>query len=297
MTTAIDLKPRFLLGCRVRSVGQGRLYDTESGGAGPSLLFVHGGYHGAWCWSPLMSALSARGIPCAAVDCRGHGGLKQGEDYVRQGIWDYADDVAAAANALDGDVALIGHSLGALVCMAAAGLFPIAGIALLAPSPPGQLEGLHPLPAYPADVPILPPDAVRSRVKFFGNRDVDCTAVAERLCSESPTALNDRYLLRIRIEREWIDGPALCVSAGNDDAHLHPPGQDRDTADFVGASYHLLEAAGHDMMLDCGLVPLAELISKWHEQLGRHVTTDEYRARRERHRPAQPVDGIVTLTG
>lgn len=247
-------------------LGAARMFVSR--GAGPALLFVHGGYHGAWCWMPLLRIVAERGVAAAAVDLRGHGGLPQGPQFVTEGVREMAADVVAAARALGGPVILVGHSVGALVAMAAAADLALAGLVLLAPSPPGQLAGLQPIDPYPEGAVVPPPPAEVARRKFLGGADGDLSDVLSRLCPESPRLLNDRYRLRIRIERESVRAPVLCLSAGRDLPHLHPPGQDEATAAFFGAEYHRLPDAAHDMMLCAARHEVARRVLDW---MGRRV--------------------------
>jgi pimeloyl-ACP methyl ester carboxylesterase len=39
----------------------------------PTVVLVHGFWHGSWCWSLVTEQLAARGIPSVAVDLDGHG--------------------------------------------------------------------------------------------------------------------------------------------------------------------------------------------------------------------------------
>jgi pimeloyl-ACP methyl ester carboxylesterase len=39
----------------------------------PTVVLVHGFWHGSWCWSLVAEQLAARGIPSVAVDLDGHG--------------------------------------------------------------------------------------------------------------------------------------------------------------------------------------------------------------------------------
>src|SRR6185503_15608520 len=121
-----------------RPLSQGRVFTTQRG-PGPILLLVHGGFHGAWCWGDWMKRFQAQGLPCAAIDCRGHGGLPQSPEFIKQGVAHMAADVVEAARALGGDIVLAGHSLGALVSMVAAEQVAPKGLILLAPSPPNNI--------------------------------------------------------------------------------------------------------------------------------------------------------------
>ena len=40
---------------------------AEPGGR-PPLIFIHGAWHGAWCWERFLDYFAARGYPCYAVD-------------------------------------------------------------------------------------------------------------------------------------------------------------------------------------------------------------------------------------
>ena len=41
--------------------------------AATPIVLIHGFWHGAWCWSPLVEEFASRGLPAVAVDMEGHG--------------------------------------------------------------------------------------------------------------------------------------------------------------------------------------------------------------------------------
>jgi pimeloyl-ACP methyl ester carboxylesterase len=197
---------------------------------------------------------------------RGHGGLPQDANYIEQGITDYAQDVVDAQTYLSRPVVIVSHSLGALVGMRAAEqAAPVAQV-LLAPSPPGQLEGLHKLKAYPEERPVQPPHIDTAQEKFFSGEPFDMQSIFPLLCAESPRAMNDRYLLRIDIDASWVKGPTLCLSAGLDSVTLHPPGQDRATADFFAGHHEVLEQVPHNMMIASHWQNVAELTEQFYRK-------------------------------
>ena len=75
------------------------------------ILFVHGAWHGAWCWAALQAELDRRGIASYAVDLPGHGAstLPLGDLHADAAF------VAATITALDRDLVLVGHSYGGAV--------------------------------------------------------------------------------------------------------------------------------------------------------------------------------------
>jgi pimeloyl-ACP methyl ester carboxylesterase len=41
--------------------------------AGTPVIFLHGAWHGAWCWTEVIARVASAGIPALAVDMAGHG--------------------------------------------------------------------------------------------------------------------------------------------------------------------------------------------------------------------------------
>lgn len=253
-----------------KSAGQGRVFigtAAQKIDDRPAILFVHGGYHGAWCFANYLKYFDAANIPTAAMDMRGHGGLPQTPDLHLQGVRDMAQDVASACATLERSVIVIGHSAGALVAAAAGETTPFCGLGLLAPSPPGQLDGLRPLPLMPKGNLVTPPsDDICSQKFLRGEPVLDIRDFTQRLCPESPQMLNDRYALRIHIDQAAFDIPAICIAAGRDLGALHPEGQDQATARFFGAEYNLLDDAPHCMMLSTNWRDSAALIESWYRR-------------------------------
>ena len=72
------------------------------------VVLVHGAWHGAWCWEPVVTRLDAAGRHSVAVDLPS----------VSSASATLADDVAcvrAALDAVDGEALLVGHSYGGVV--------------------------------------------------------------------------------------------------------------------------------------------------------------------------------------
>ncbi len=249
-----------------REAGRGRLLiGAQPQERGPGLLFVPGAYHGAWCYAHYLAYFAQAGLACAALDVRGHGALAQDAAYSRVTIADLGQDVVSALDALDGPTVVVGHSMGALPALLAAGQRPVAGVVLLAPSPPGDLPGALALPPVPADFPRTAPSADEIRSRFLATTpDRDVREVARRLCAESPQVLNDRYLLRVAVDAASITAPGLCLEAGLDTHDRHPPGQDQAIARRYGFSHAMLAGQPHCMMYADDWQVSAAAILDWH---------------------------------
>jgi pimeloyl-ACP methyl ester carboxylesterase len=262
MTTMSD----GLDGFTCRALSHARIFFA--GSAAPTILFIHGGFHGAWCWSKVLAFLAARGVSAAALDLRGHGGLTQGPDFASQGIDAMTADVKEALNLMPRRPILAGHSLGALLAMKAADQLAPRGVILLAPATSADVGRRHPLPRFPTDDAIQPPDEARTRKWFLsGDTRSDVAGYVAQLCPESPKLLNECFHQGIAIPTERISYPLFILSGGKDDSPLHPAGQDQAIAAHYRAPLHAIPASGHCMMLDDGWQDTAAAIETWARSL------------------------------
>ena len=80
------------------------------------LLFVHGAWHGAWCWDEhFLDFFADQGYACYTPSLSGHGASPGRERLRWTGIQEYVRDVAEAATRLPTQPVLIGHSMGGFV--------------------------------------------------------------------------------------------------------------------------------------------------------------------------------------
>jgi pimeloyl-ACP methyl ester carboxylesterase len=91
-----------------------RAPQRESGK--PPLLFVHGAWHGAWCWDEnFLDFFAGKGYRTLALSLRGHGTSPGPKPPHICTIADYVDDVASVAATLPQPPIVLGHSLGGFV--------------------------------------------------------------------------------------------------------------------------------------------------------------------------------------
>lgn len=83
-----------------------------------TFILVHGGWHGAWCWSKVAPLMQEKGLKVVAIDLPGHGDDKTPAATVT--LNDYVNKVIETANQTDGNVILLGHSsAGTIIAQAA----------------------------------------------------------------------------------------------------------------------------------------------------------------------------------
>ena len=84
--------------------------------SGTAVVFVHGAWHGEWCWSEqFLPYFAEHGYPAHAFDLRGHGQSDGATTLRRNRIADYVADLKSVVDGLGGSPVLIGHSMGGVV--------------------------------------------------------------------------------------------------------------------------------------------------------------------------------------
>jgi pimeloyl-ACP methyl ester carboxylesterase len=101
-----------------------------------TFVLVHGGYHGGWCFEPLVAALAAHGHGALAPDLP--------IDDADAGYEEYAAAVLDAMAAVDdaAEIVLVGHSLGCYVVPMVAARRPVHHVVLLCAVPATTNEPL-----------------------------------------------------------------------------------------------------------------------------------------------------------
>jgi len=244
---------------------------------GRPLLFVHGAWHGAWCWEDyVLPWFAGRGYPAHAVDLRGHGDAPGDRPLRRTRISHFVADLAAAVEQIGEVPILIGHSMGGLVVRHYLEDHEVPGAVLVAPVPVRGALGVtlrvarRHLPAFvEANLtmrlwPVVgTPD--RAREYLFGDdmAPTEFTRHFARLQDESYRAYLDMVFLRPGPPR--IPAPVLVVAAGFD--RLFTAAEMESTAAACGADLVTVPGAAHDLMIDARWAEMAEAIEAWIRRL------------------------------
>ena len=244
------------------------------------ILFIHGAWHGAWCWDEnYLSYFASRGYSAHAVSLSGHGGSKGRKRLFWTGIKDYIDDVAEAAGKLEKPPILVGHSMGGWVIQKYLEKYPAPAVVLLAPIPVKGVLGFmlriarrHPLLSLKAlftlntYIVVGNPDLAR---EWFFSADMQREKVVEyfqHLQSESYLAVQETLFIALPKPQRVRKTPMLVLGAAND--KIFTVEEERKTADAYGARFEVFPDMAHDMMLEDGWKDVADKIIAWLQEQG-----------------------------
>jgi pimeloyl-ACP methyl ester carboxylesterase len=239
------------------------------------LLFVHGAWHGAWCWDEhFLPYFAERGYEAHAVSLRGHGESEIDKSLRLVRIRDYVDDVASVAEGLDTPPVLIGHSMGGLVVQMYLEDHDAAGGVLLASDPVRGVLGTtlrtarrHPLPFLKANLtwnlyPIVgTPELARDAFFTDAMPDEQVAAYHRRLQAESYLGYLDMMFRLPKPDR--VEAPVMVMGARKD--AIFTPAEIAATAAAYGTEPVMFDDMGHDMMLEPGWEQVADSIVEWLE--------------------------------
>ncbi|KLO47073.1 alpha/beta hydrolase [Mycobacterium nebraskense] len=235
------------------------------------LLFVHGGWHGAWCWEHFLDFFADAGYRAAAVSLRGHGASPTAKPLHKVSIADYIDDVRSVSDKLGGPV-LIGHSLGGFVIQrhledrtapaaVLVGSVPPQGVLTLAmrvwrrrPSMTMEAWSDRSLLKF-----LATPALAREYLFCADTPEAIVESCRQRAGAESVrAAMTDPMVRRVRTRR--VTTPILVLGARYDG--FVSVGEVRATARAYRTEPEFF-SMGHNMMLEPGWADVAERIHAW----------------------------------
>jgi pimeloyl-ACP methyl ester carboxylesterase len=240
------------------------------------LLFVHGAWHGAWCWDEhFLDFFADKGYRVLAVSLRGHSGSTSSKPLRACSIADYVDDVRSVSERLPVSPVVIGHSMGGFVVqkyleshdapagvlVASAPTLGVFGVALRSMRRRPWLTTRAVLTGR--SLPLVNKTLARTREAFFSAQTPQSRIdyCGSRLQEESPRALFLDMMLLTLPRPKCVTTPLLVLGAECDG--FFTPKEVRATARAYRTEAEFFPDIGHDMMLEPGWPAVAERIHTW----------------------------------
>lgn len=251
----------------------------------PPLLFVHGAWHGAWCWDEFfLPYFAQQGYEAHALSLRGHGDSPKTKRMFLNGVWDYVADVKHIADQLQAENGrapiLIGHSMGGYVVQKYLGKYETSGAVLVA-----SIPSFGTLPFFLRFSLRYPHVAIQMLVRLNGYPVVASLERSHRLffSDHMPREQVQKYHAKVGNEAVRIlfdsalfqtpkpkqvktkNVPMLVLAADND--RIFPVREERSTANAYDAKLVIIENTAHDMMLEDTWQQSADVIIAWLEEI------------------------------
>ncbi len=242
------------------------------------LLFVHGAWHGAWCWEEnFLPYFAEQGYHSHALDLRGHGKSDGRESLRWTRISHYVSDVGQVVERFEEPPILIGHSMGGLVVQKYLESDPkIPAAVLLASVPPGgvirttlSIAMRHPVEFLKANATMklypLVGTPNLTREAFF-SQDMHETKVRtyhQRIQNESYGAFLDMMFFNLPKPKR-VKTPVLVLGAANDT--IFSQNEVKASAQAYRTEAEIFDDMAHDMMLEAGWQSVADRILGWLEE-------------------------------
>ncbi len=244
--------------------------------AGATLLFVHGAWHGAWCWDEhFLDFFADKGYRSLAVSLRGHGNSPAPKPMQFCSMTDLVDDVDFVARSLPRRPIVIGHSMGGFVVQKYLESHDAPAAVLLASVPPQGIAGfllrrfgLHPWLtaghlAITKSLGSIGGTPELAREAFFSRLtpDADVARYTARLDEEYLGKHVLDMLLLDRPRPDRVRAPLLILGAEGD--RCFTTKEVRATAAAYHTEAEIFPSMGHDMMLEPKWDDVAERIHAW----------------------------------
>lgn len=239
------------------------------------LLFVHGGWHAAWCWDAhFLDYFAARGYKAVALSLRAHGGSPSPKGLQRCTIDDYVKDLRTVAGSMSDPPVLVGHSMGGFIIQkylerwdAAAAILmatvPVRGtrrssMAALRRHPWLSLRSLLTLNS----LCLLQTRELARETLFAADTPDDLIdTYLKRLQNESTLAISVDMAFRRLPKPQLVNAPVMVLAGGRDTSMT--TAEVYATALAYGTAAQFVPGIGHEMMLEPEWEAAASRIDAW----------------------------------
>jgi pimeloyl-ACP methyl ester carboxylesterase len=241
------------------------------------ILFLHGAWHGAWCWEDyFLPYFAQQGYAAHAMSLRAHG-MSEGRQKLRwSSTDDYVTDLLQVVRSLPQPPIIVGHSLGAFVVQKYLEHYETPAAVLIAPAParggwaytrrvirerPGQY--------FRSGLKLSPYEMIntveRAHETFFSS-SMPRSEVEKhfaRLQEDSFRAYLDFWFFSLPDPRHIRerDIPMLIIGGAND--RVFPQAEIEALGQAYNAPVTMLPDTAHDIMLEANWREAADRIIAW----------------------------------
>ncbi len=238
------------------------------------LLFIHGAWHGAWCWEKyFLPYFTENGYTVYALSLRGHGSSEKPKRFPLTRICHYVTDVERFVSTLPSSPVIIGHSMGGLVAQKYLELHSAPAGVLLAPVPVKgvlrttlRIARRHPWAFLKANLSwnlyYIIGTLNLTREAFFSDNisPEDLNEYFSLMTNEAYMAFLDMMLFSLPKPEDV--GTELLILGAEKDMIFYPDEIDA-TAKAYNTDCHIVKGMAHDMMLEADWKIVADHIIQW----------------------------------
>ena len=236
------------------------------------ILFIHGAWHGAWCWENFQPYFAEQGFSSFALSLRGHAGSGDHDKLRWSSIKNYVADVDSVIDQMETKPILIGHSMGGFVLQKYLENNDFPAAVLLASVPPKgvfnfvlKVMKTHPLIYLKAVTSmnlyhLVGSENLANEFFFSDNFPGDkLSAYFQKLGGESFRVMFDLMFLDLPSPKK-VKTPMLVLGAEKD--QIFTKNEVEDTASAYHTKAEFFDMA-HDVMLEDGWQAVADRIINW----------------------------------
>ena len=238
------------------------------------LLFVHGAWHGAWCWDEYyMKYFADHGYTCHALDLSGHGKRSVPGKRLKYRMKDYVNDIKEAVDQLQVNPVIISHSMGGFVLQKYLEKYDVPAAVLLATMPSDGVFFAtirkairHPLAFLKVNLflrlyPMVGTPELSKEAFFEKNIEQEkLEKYFSQIQDESYLGFLDMLFLNLP-KPQKKSGKMLVCGLENDT--FVKPKEIIKTANAYGADYKIFPGMSHDLMVDGNWKEPADYVISW----------------------------------
>jgi pimeloyl-ACP methyl ester carboxylesterase len=239
------------------------------------LLFVHGGWHGAWCWDEhFLDFFADKGYRAVALSLCNHANSPAAKRMRTRSLANFVDDVVSVADKLPSPPIVVGHSFGGLIVQKYLEFHEApAGVLVASLSSRGaggffvREAKRHPLRFVRTIITgkslhlVGTPERAREHFYSAGVPESKVVRYAAALSEEHGGRLTlDMWVLNLP-KPERVTAPLLVLAAELDGCVTEAETQT--TARAYRTEAEFFPNMGHNLMLEPGWQAVAERIDGW----------------------------------